>query len=548
MTSYLNYTNKTEITNVQMPEGETVEIKDASSDDKGVIKLTADIGGDAAAPMVRRVNGNKLPDNSALSPGQTLIAVGTHEWKYGRIDLSNSSMFEENSVASADMLPKSNLNSPGIITLSGDLNGTWDNVQVSKIKGHEFPNPSEVQSNQFLTWDGNEFKFKSLDLSIHSLNGTINTENLPNASISNIGIIKLSGDLGGNYLEPVVKKINGISISSNAPINNQVLQYNGTAWTPTTLATYSPIDTSTSVKGVVQLAGDLGGIATAPSVLKINGTSVSVGGSLSTGQVLRATGTNTAVWGAINLASSSAVTGVLPAANIPNATLTTMGSVTLTGDLGGTAASPSVVKLRGVNLSATAPTTNQVLQYNGSTWLPSTLAAYTPTDATTGAKGVVQLAGDLGGTAAAPTVIKLSSNVAFTGSFVPTDIVNSGVTASKGELIRIKTPIIDITGSSIKDTLIWTTPPRFKLISCMLVCLSPVSQAALQNVNLSIGTTSGGSNLLSYNLIGNETATSTPLSTNPTNYFLTANGIYFRRGMGTVYTGTIEIVLHGFLF
>jgi trimeric autotransporter adhesin len=42
----------------------------------------------------------------------------------------------------------------------------------------------------------------------------------------------------------------------------------------------------------------------------------------------------------------------------------------LAGDLGGTAASPAVVGLQGRAVSSTAPSTNQVLTWNGSVWLP----------------------------------------------------------------------------------------------------------------------------------------------------------------------------------
>lgn len=615
MTSYLNFTKKTQITNVQMPEGETVEIKDASAADKGVIKLNADIGGDAAAPMVRRVNGNKLPQDSTLIPGQTLIAIDTHEWKYGKINLSDLTMFEEHTT-SPDLLPKASTEVAGIINLKGDLSGTWENPIVKSINGANLPNTTNAHVNQIMTWDGSDYKLSNLDFNTYTIDGKISPNNLPNASLNDVGIIRLSGDLGGTYISPQVKKVNGISFPNDAPLNgnlliandansfkyaavdlantnsisgilpstnlpdatsenkgivqlsgdlagiagspvvaklrgilvsnaqpttNQVLTYSGGIWGPSNLPTYVPTDTSTSQKGVIQLSGDIGGSSTSVSVLKINGSSVPVSGSLTTGNVLQVSGTSSLSYAPINLAGgANYVSGALPNAN--------QAPQNLGGDLSGTTSSANVLKIRNIGIASNAPTLNQVLQYDGSNWVPSTLSVYSPIDATTSAKGVVQLTNDLGGTSTAPTVVKLGSNVSLTGNFIPTNIINNNVSAVKGELIRIKTPVIDITGTGIKDTLIWTTPVRFKMMSCMIVFLSTISQAALQNVNLSVGTTSGGSNLLSYNLIGNETSSTTPLSTNPNNYFLTANGIFFRRGLGTVYTGTIEIVLHGFLY
>jgi len=67
-------------------------------------------------------------------------------------------------------------------------------------------------------------------------------------------------------------------------------------------------------------------------------------------------------------------------------------------------------KLQGVTVTATGPTANQVLTYNGTAWAPAT-PAVTSADATSAVKGIVQLAGDLAGTAALPTVPGLATKV-----------------------------------------------------------------------------------------------------------------------------------------
>jgi hypothetical protein len=69
----------------------------------------------------------------------------------------------------------------------------------------------------------------------------------------------------------------------------------------------------------------------------------------------------------------------------------------------------AVTGLAGRNVSASTPANDDVLTYNSTTqqWEPK--AAGGVPDATTSSKGVVQLAGDLGGTAASPTVPGLAS-------------------------------------------------------------------------------------------------------------------------------------------
>ncbi len=91
-------------------------------------------------------------------------------------------------------------------------------------------------------------------------------------------------------------------------------------------------------------------------------------------------------------------------AAVPDATAATKGVIKLTNDLGGTVALPQVTGLRGRPLSTAAPASNSVLAYNATAneWEPQ-VAAGAP-DATILSKGAVQLTGDLGGTAAAPTV------------------------------------------------------------------------------------------------------------------------------------------------
>lgn len=88
---------------------------------------------------------------------------------------------------------------------------------------------------------------------------------------------------------------------------------------------------------------------------------------------------------------------------VSDASSSTAGVVQLTGDLGGSSSAPTVRRIRGHEVAATTPAANQVLKFNGTHWEPQEETG--APDATTTSKGVVQLAGDLAGTAGSPTVL-----------------------------------------------------------------------------------------------------------------------------------------------
>lgn len=81
---------------------------------------------------------------------------------------------------------------------------------------------------------------------------------------------------------------------------------------------------------------------------------------------------------------------------VPDATTVSKGIIQLSGDIGGTATSISVLAIRGFPVSATPPTTGYVLTWNGSVWTPTSIS------------GAFTFAGDVTGTALATTVVKIN--------------------------------------------------------------------------------------------------------------------------------------------
>lgn len=104
-----------------------------------------------------------------------------------------------------------------------------------------------------------------------------------------------------------------------------------------------------------------------------------------------------------------------------DATNSTKGKIQLTGDLGGTADSPAVVRIQGTNVNSSTPSDGQVMTYStaSGSWVPGTVSNTPVNDATTGSKGIIQLDGDLGGTASSPTVPGLATKEpALTGGTI----------------------------------------------------------------------------------------------------------------------------------
>ena len=211
------------------------------------------------------------------------------------------------------------------------------------------------------------------------------------------------------------------SLSAASPSSGQVLSYNGTdlAWA-TPSGSGSVPDASTTTKGLVQLAGDLAGTAAAPTVpgLAAKEPTITAG---TVGQYYRGDKTwQTLDKTAVGLGnvdntsdlnkpiSTAAQTALNTKANASSlATVATSGSYT---DLANKPTIPAVQVNSdwnagsGVSQILNKPALAAVATSGSYTDLTNKPTIPTVSDATTTSKGIVQLAGDLAGTATTPTV------------------------------------------------------------------------------------------------------------------------------------------------
>lgn len=245
-------------------------------------------------------------------------------------------------------------------------------------------------------------------------------------------------------------KLQGTDVDGSSPSDGQSLVYStsSSAWVPATVtASGSVSDATTGAKGIVQLAGDLGGTASAPTTptaVHLAGTeTISGTKTFSASPVVPTPTTGT------QAANKTYVDSAVTSGATPDATSAVKGKIQLTGDLGGTAASPTVPGLatkatdtavvhntgaetvagvKTFSSSPVVPTPTTGTQAANKTYVDSVAASGAP-DATTTTKGIVQLAGDLTGTAASPQVASgaITSGKIASGAVNADKIANDAV-------------------------------------------------------------------------------------------------------------------------
>ena len=336
---------------------------------------------------------------------------------------------------SSGKVPTTNLGSgtaSGTNFLRGD--GTWAVPSAgggsSTLAGDTDVAIVTPGNGQVLTYNSGASKWQNQAVPTAPVTSVNNQTGVVSLAKSDIGLANVDDTSDVN--KPVST---ATQTALNAKANTSSLSTVATSGSYTDLSNKPTIptvsDATTTSKGIVQLAGDLGGTATAPTVpgLASKEPAISAG---TTSQYYRGDKTfqtldKTAV-GLTNVDNTSDVNKP-----VSTATQTALNAKANTSSLATVATSGSYVDLTnkptipaaqvnsdwnantGVAQVLNKPTLSTVATSGSYTDLSNKPTIPTVSDATSSAKGVVQLAGDLGGTAASPVVAGING-VTVTGT------------------------------------------------------------------------------------------------------------------------------------
>lgn len=405
------------------------------------IDLTVDSGSDVKYPSVKavvdyvtaRVSGSSGTSGSGDSSGS------------GSGDSSGS-------------VPDATISVKGIIQLAGDLSGTAANPTIANgaVSAAQTDGSLEITANKStsISADGSSnTKYPTVkavkdyvDASSSGSGGSggsgsgSGSGSVSDASTTSKGIVQLSGDLSGIAASPTVaagaittskiadaaittSKLSTAAVTAAKTDGSLELTTNKTTSIatdgssdtkyPTAKAVKTYVDANSSTvsdattlaKGVLQLAGDLSGTAALPTIANAAVTTAKIADDAITTDKIADNAVSTAKL------SDAAVTAAKTDGSLE---LTANKSISVTTDATSDSKYPSVKAVK--------------------TYVDNAVSTGSMTDATTSAKGAVQLAGDLAGTADAPLVgnLKITAAKIANNAVVLTSKVTGTLPVSNG--------------------------------------------------------------------------------------------------------------------
>jgi hypothetical protein len=296
------------------------------------------------------VNANKIIDGSVTNVKLANTSVGTTKIADAAV---TTAKVADGSITASKLAAGITLPPGG--SASGDLSGTYPNPVVAA---------NAITSAKIA--DGAVATAKLADASVSTLklaNDAVTTAKVADGSITAsklaAGITlppggSASGDLSGTYPNPVV--------AANAITTTKLADG---AVSATKIAD-GVVGTSKLADNAVSSLKVLDGAITTTKLADASVSALKLGANaVTTAKILDA-----------NVTTAKIADGAITAAKLASGISLPPGG-TATGDLDGNYPAPSVAKLKGVNLSATAPASGEVLTFDGTSWAPAAVPGLT---------------------------------------------------------------------------------------------------------------------------------------------------------------------------
>ncbi|WP_413943972.1 hypothetical protein [Bdellovibrio sp. HCB-162] len=264
-----------------------------------------------------------------ISPDSTVRSVPYAGFSYSAAKLGTNT--------ASDFILKT-----GIPTCAPSTFLSWDGsaLTCASVAGASGGTVTNVTSaNSYLTIVNNT-STPTLTLNVGTTPNTVAAGNDPRLVNALQTGSTASGDLSGTYPGPTVVALRGVGVSTTTPTSGQFLKFGGATWAPATV-------------GIPDVNGLSAALSTYLTQSAFNGYVSSAGCTVS----------QTMYW--------NSVSGNFQCQAI---------NVGLAGDVTGSIGAAKVVALQNNPVDTTAPTANQVLQWNGTKWAPTTLPPLAASD------------------------------------------------------------------------------------------------------------------------------------------------------------------------
>ncbi|CCV02323.1 hypothetical protein IIV30_128L [Invertebrate iridescent virus 30] len=356
--------------------------------------------------------GDTLSGNLNVPSG---IKVILSDLPTGGTDAANKNYVDAQ--VAAVVVPDATSSVKGIVQLTGDLSGTASAPVVSPlaITNAKLANLSAVSQLK----GSSSTSSTATDISLGSgLSMSGSTLSVDTSSLSSTFLPLSGGTMSGAISQPLAPAV-GSDVANKAYVDSQVA------------AVVVP-DATSSVKGIVQLAGDLSGTASAPVVSPLSITNAKLA-NLSAVSQLKGSSSTSSTATDISLGSGLSMSGSTLSVDTSSLSSTFL---PLSGGTMSGAISQPLAPAVGSDVANKA-------------YVDAQVAAVVVPDATSSVKGIVQLAGDLSGTASAPVVSPLAiTNAKLANLSAVSQLKGSSSTSSAATDISVGTGLV-VSGSTL---------------------------------------------------------------------------------------------------